>query len=148
MGDNQNNSMALIVLGVLGCLAIIITGKFILENSCDHENHSRPIIINRDKDGHGHGHGQPRPPQPPNPPQPPQVVIPYEPCPEYHNRSEFWLGYNDGWDRRVPRMTCPEYSRGYAIGEHDRIMNRRYYYENYYPPGFHIRLPGIRFDIR
>lgn len=132
MGDNQNNSIALIVLGVLGCLAIIITGKFILENNSKFkENTSRPIIINRSKDTQV----QPQ-------------VIPYEPCPEYHNRSEFWLGYNDGWDGRIPRMTCPEYDRGYFIGEHDRGMNRRYYYENYYPPGFHIRLPGFRFDVR
>lgn len=145
MGDNQNNSIALIVLGVLGCLAIIITGKFILENSRVRENSSRPIIINRGKDTH---QCPPQQPQPHSHSHPQPQVIPYEPCPEYHNRSEFWLGYNDGWDGRVPRMACPEYDRGYSIGEHDRVMNRRYYYENYYPPGFHIRLPGIRFDIR
>lgn len=147
--QNQNNGTALVVLGLLGFLAIIITGKFILDNNrrddhCDHDC-NRQVIIER---GERHGPRVEVSPQIPQRPFPQAHPRPYTPCPEYHSNSEFWLGYNDAWARIPARMSCPEYLRGYDIGAYDRYMNRRDYYDRYYPPGFHIRVPGFRLDVR
>lgn len=147
--ENNNNGTALVVLGLLGFLAIIITGKFILDNNnrkeCGPECHEGRVIINRshhDREGYRPRVIGPRvelntPP-----------ARPYTPCPEYHNKSEFWFGYNDGWAGVSARMRCPEYLRGYEIGLYDRRMNRKDYFNRYYPPGFHIRVPGFHLDIR
>lgn len=146
--ESNNNGTALVVLGLLGFLAIIITGKFILDNNrrdCDH--HDGQVIINRPhRDGY-----RPRVDVSPRvevaPPVRPHIQS-YPPCPEYHNKSEFWMGYNDGYAGIHARLGCPEYVRGYEIGRHDRHSNCRDYFDRYYPPGFHIRVPGFRLDVR
>jgi hypothetical protein len=78
----------------------------------------------------------------------PQAIQPIQIHEEYHNRSEFWLGYNDGWARLPIRLNCPEYLHGHQIGLTDRQLNCRNYYNRYYPPGFHIRVPGLQINIR
>lgn len=135
MSQDQNNGTALVVLGLLGFLAIIITGKFILDNNHKEDHCDKQVIIEKNVEKQepkvddpqilqrSFSHIRPRP---------------YTPCPEYHNNSEFWMGYNDAWARNPARISCPEYLRGYDIGMYDRHINRRdyynrYYYNRYYP---------------
>lgn len=137
MSNENNNNTTLVVLGLLGFLAILVMGKFILDNNnkvCGPECHEREI----------NSHHRPVQPRPHVDVQPRA----YTPCPEYHNKSEFWLGYNDGWNGMPARMRCPEYIRGYDIGLYDRRMNQKDYYNRYYPPGFTIRVPGMNINIR
>jgi len=134
MSNETNNGTTLIVLGLLGFLAIIITGKFILSNNQNNDydrNHfyrDRPPQINVE----------------------PKVEItpPILAYPEHHNKSEFWLGYNDGYAKITARLNCPEYLHGYELGRRDRHLNRRDYFDRHYPPGFRIRVPGFRLDIK
>lgn len=148
--NNNNNGTALVVLGLLGFLAIIITGKFILDNNrreCDTDCHNEGrVIINRQH--RDRNEYRPRVDIQPRVEINTPPVRPYTPCPEFHNKSEFWLGYNDAYSGRPARMTCPEYIRGYDIGICDRRMNRRDYFDHHYPPGFHIRVPGFHLDVR
>lgn len=152
--SNNNNSVSVIVVGLLGFVAIVITGKWLLEkdDECDHHHRDR-IEINT-------------PQQPPAPapqvivtPPAPQVVTPPAPqiiigrpypqtYPQYHNRNEFWQGYSDGWNGMGMRQNCPEYAQGYQIGLHDRNCRRPYYHEEHCQPGFSLRVPGFRLNIR
>lgn len=85
-----------------------------------------------------------------------EIVVPVMPAPqsypyyspEFHSNQHFWAGYNDGWSGLGHRLTTPEYNRGYEIGVYDRRKNNHYYYDHYLPPGFVLRLPGFRLDIR
>lgn len=139
----NNNGIALVVLALLGFLAIIITGKFILDKKNETVMINQPI---------------PQPIQPTPVEMPQQSTIQpdtsnqnnhnHRQCPEsYHKKSEFWMGYNDAWARMPARLDCLEYRKGYEIGRQDRRANYRDYYHRHYPPGFHIRVPGIRLDI-
>jgi hypothetical protein len=153
---SNNNSVAVIVVGLLGFMAIAITGKWILEDK--HEHH---------RDNCQKEQPQPLPaapaPQvivtpPPTPapqvivtPPPTQIIIgrPYpQAYPQYHSRNEFWQGYSDGWGGMRMRQNCPEYIQGYQIGLHDRGCHRPYYHEQHCPPGFSLRVPGFSLNIR
>ena len=138
-----NNSVAVIMVGALGFLAMVIAGKWLLDEPNHHD--CQPAII------------QPQiitqPPivrQPTRPPivvQPP-VVGPYPGSyPHYHNRNEFWQGYSDGWRGMAMRQNCPEYSQGYKIGAYDRRCNRHQYYDQHCPSGFSLRVLGFNLRI-
>jgi len=66
--------------------------------------------------------------------------------PEYHHREDFWLGYQDGRYGYRRKSGCLEYSRGYDIGLADRHRNCTNYYDHHCPPGFSIRIPGLRLN--
>jgi len=157
---SNNNSVAVIVVGLLGFMAIAITGKWILDqnNECNHhrQDHRDRIEINTPA---------PQVVTPPaqqiivTPPAqqiivtPPaqQIIIgrPYpQAYPQYHSRNEFWMGYSDGWNGMGMRQNCPEYIQGYQIGTHDRSCHRPYYHERHCPPGFSLRVPGFSLNIR
>ena len=160
---SNNNSVAVIVVGLLGFVAIAITGKWLLDNKndeCDHhENHRDRIEIIAPREQRP----QPAPQVIVTPPAP-QVIVtppaqqiiigrPYpqaypQAYPQYHNRNEFWMGYSDGWNGMVMRQNCPEYVQGYQIGLHDRSCHRPYYHEQHCPPGFSLRVPGFSLNIR
>lgn len=147
--NNNNNTIGIIVVGLVAFLAIVVTGKWLLDKKHDrhdevvrHEMVAPPVA-------------PPVAPTAPAPNQPiivvppsPQIVYPYH-VPEYHNSNQFWAGYNDGWNNLPSRrFTSPEYYRGYEIGQHDRRTGRHYYYDRYYPPGFNLSLPGFHLNIR
>lgn len=138
--NNNNNTIGIIVVGLIAFIAIVVTGKWLLDRK--HEHHER----------------EPRAemvaPPPATPQQPGVIVVPPAPpaypyyVPEWHRNQHFWAGYNDGWNGFGRRLATPEYMRGYEIGEYDRRTGRHYYYDQYYPPGFSLRLPGFRLNIR
>lgn len=139
--SNNNNTIGIIVVGLIAFLAIVVTGKWLLDRRHDHEHNRIERVEN-----------QPQPPAPATTQPgvivvPPGAAYPYH-YPEWHNNQHFWAGYNDGWNGFGHRLGTPEYLRGYEIGEYDRRMGRHYYYDHYYPPGFSLRLPGFRLNIR
>ena len=129
---NNNNNVAIIVVGLLGFIAIAITGKWLLLDKHDgHPRFEQPVQ------------------QVQVPVRPPAVCKPYPHVyPEYHRSREFWMGYSDGWNGFAMRMNMPAYNQGYAIGVHDRACNHPYYHLQYCPPGFSLRLPGFSLNIR
>jgi hypothetical protein len=146
---NNNNSVAIIVVGLLGFLAIIITGKWLLDKHHDHDR-VQQVQVAPQQPG-------PAPQQPPQqiivtPPAPPANIIigqPYpQTYPQFHSKHEFWQGYSDGWNNIPMRQRCPEYVQGYQIGQHDRRCNRPYYHQQHCPPGFTLRTPGFSLNIR
>jgi len=151
---SNNNSVAIIVVGLLGFVAIVITGKWLLDEN-ERCNQRDRIEINTP---HFRGNFPiERPAQQQPAPQvivtPPvqQIIIgrPYpQVYPQYHNRNEFWQGYSDGWGGMGMRQNCPEYIQGYQIGLHDRNCRRPYYHEQHCPPGFSLRVPGFSLNIR
>lgn len=146
---SSNNSVAIVVVGLLGFLAIIITGKWLLDK---HHNHERVQQV------------QVAPQQPaplPTAPQQPQQIIVQPPAstiiigqpypkayPQMHNDHRFWQGYSDGWNGFPARQNCPEYAQGYVIGQYDRRCNRPIYHQQHCPPGFTLRTPGFQLNIR
>ena len=68
--------------------------------------------------------------------------------PQYHSNRAFWDGYSDGWNGFRYRSEGVAYLQGYEIGRHDRTCNHAYYHERYCPPGFSLRLPGLRINVR
>lgn len=151
----KDNTAAILVIGLLGFLAIIITGKWLLDRR-DNDHRHRPIIVQQQP--------APMPPQPQPkiesppvivlPPQQPVVVLPPtypHHAPTCHGNKDFWLGYRDGY-RGLPVVDyCPEYSQGYRIGHYDRLQGRPYYYDRYWREpgsGFSLRIPGFSLNIR
>lgn len=143
---DNNNSVGVIIVGVLGFIAIVIAGKWLLDN-------------NRCRDGHCHPRQQQMAPQYPQRPNQPyqrprhdqgvNINIQAPPsCPShYHNRNEFWFGYRDGYNGRRPNDNCPEYLHGYRQGAYDRSRNCHDYFDRHCPNGFHLRVPGFKLDI-
>jgi hypothetical protein len=139
--NNSNNTIGIIVVGLIAFLAIVVTGKWLLDRHHDHYHEPRAEMA--------------APPATPATPQQPGVIVvpgapgpyPYY-VPAWHNNQHFWAGYNDGWNAIGRRLATPEYLKGYEIGEHDRRLGRHYYYDHYYPPGFSLRLPGFHLNIR
>lgn len=149
----NNNTIGVIVVGLLGFLAIIVTGKWLLDS---HHEKCRvqaqavvPVAPPPAKTG-----PQPQTPPPAAPPSKNVDVNvningprPY--YPQYHNCDEFWFGYRDGYCGRPPRPgCCPEYMHGYRVGCWDRHRGCHDYFDRHCPPGFSIRTPGFRLDIR
>lgn len=149
---NNNNSVAVIIVGLLGFMAIAITGKWLLDSHDDcerHEHHRDRIEINSQPIIPQQQQQQPTPQVIVTPPAQPIVIGPYpQTFPQYHNRNEFWMGYSDGWHSSGMRQNCPEYIQGYQIGVHDRRCNQPYYHDQYFPPGLTFRLPSFSFNIR
>lgn len=150
---NNNNTIGIIVVGLVAFLAIVVTGKWLLDKQHRHHRHHEPQPIAAVPAAPATP-AAPTPAQP-APTQPPVIVVPgggpypYH-YPQFHNNQEFWRGYNDGWNRLPSAITSPAYLRGYEIGAHDRRLGRHYYYDRFYPPGagFHLRIPGFRLSIR
>lgn len=134
--DMKNNSIGIIVVGLIALLAIVVVGKWLLDN----QRANAPVAV-----------APVYPSQPSQPSQPGVVLPPAYPhhFPQYHHCDEFWHGYRDGWRGLAPAPgCCPEYMQGYRIGKYDRGCGCPYYYDRYCPPGFSIRAPGFRLDIR
>lgn len=148
---SKDNSIALIVVGLIGFLAVIITGKWLLDNNdCEH-NHNRHHMEQRacPPQGRPHRFVEQQPQVIVQPPATQIVGRPYpQTYPQYHNRQEFWMGYSDGWNNFPRRLNCPEYTQGYVVGQHDRRCNRPYYHQQHCPPGFSLRVPGFSLNIR
>jgi len=147
---NSNNSIAVIVVGLLGFLAIIITGKWLLDRK-DHCDHPPVVQVAPQQPQQPPRRQQSQQPQVIVQPPPPQIIIgqPYpHSYPHHHNKHEFWQGYSDGWNGIPMRQHCPEYAQGYQIGQHDRRCNRPRYHEQHCPPGFTLRTPGFSLNIR
>lgn len=146
---NNNNTIGIIVAGLVAFLAIVVTGKWLLDKH-HHQKDCAPAAVAPMSTPPT---AAPTTPAPTQPTQPPVIVVPgggpypYH-YPEYHSNQEFWRGYNDGWNGFRSTLVSPAYLRGYEIGAHDRRLGRHYYYDRYYPPGFHLRVPGFRLDIR
>ena len=144
--NNNNNSLGLIIVGILGFIGIVIVGKWILDkDDCHHhpQNMGRTEIV------------VPQQPQRPFYPRDNGGVnINVQPptCPphmrHYHNKNEFWFGYRDGYAGRHPSDNCPEYMSGYRIGMRDRHAGCHDYFDQHCPPGFSLRVPGFRLDIK
>ena len=143
-----NNSVAVIMVGALGFLAIVIAGKWLLSEPDHHDCHVvQPPIITAQPPVSNHPPIIVRP-QPTRPPARPPIAQPYPGSyPHYHNRNEFWQGYSDGWSGNIARQRCPEYLQGYQIGKYDRQCNRHQYYDQHCPPGFSLRIPGFNLQI-
>lgn len=144
MENNNNNSLGLIIVGVLGFIGIVIVGKWILDkdhHDCYPQRDTTEIVI-------------PHQPQQPQRPYYPRhndgVNINVQPScpPHFHNKNEFWFGYRDGYSGRHPSDNCPEYMSGYRIGMRDRHAGCHDYYDRHCPPGFSLRVPGFRLDIK
>ncbi len=126
----RDNTIGIIVVGLIAFLAIVVTGKWLLDKKSDHRRHEHEAACA------------------PAPVAPGVVVVPGQVYPEYHRNQHFWAGYNDGWNSLPPRLFSREYRRGYEIGSQDRISGRPDYYDRNYPAGFNLRLPGFRLNIR
>lgn len=132
---NNNNSVGLIIAGVVAVLALMIAGKWLM----DKRERTQPTIV--------------RPVSPGVTPvaPPPVIVVPPEypyNYPQYNRSQDFWVGYNDGWNGFNSRFVTPEYVHGYEVGAYDRRLGRHHYYDRYYPSGFQLRLPGFRLNIK
>jgi hypothetical protein len=144
---NSNNTVGIIVVGLVAFLAIVVTGKWLLDSHRHHRRRTEIVDVDPQT--------QQQLPQTvvPQQTQPPVIVLPgggpypYH-YPQYHRNQEFWRGYNDGWNNLSSSLVTPAYLRGYEIGAHDRRLGRHYYYDRYYPPGFSLTLPGFRLNIR
>lgn len=138
---SNNNSTAIIVVGLLGFMILGITGKWLLENNNDHCEHghcnpNQQII-------------QPQVVQPQVMPQPQIVQPPVKHyCPEYHSDNMFWRGYSDGWNRLNCLTEQMSYMKGYEIGAQDRSCDRHGYYDQHCPPGFSMRIPGFSLRVK
>lgn len=142
---SNNNSTAIIVVGLLGFVILGITGKWLLENNKDHCEH-----------GHCNPNQQIIQPQVVQPmvrpvvrPQamPPEHTTKHY-CPEYHSDNMFWRGYSDGWNRLNCLTEQMSYMKGYEIGVQDRSYNRHCYYDEHCPPGFSLRIPGFSLRVK
>lgn len=143
MENNNNNSLGLIIVGVLGFIGIVIVGKWILDDKDCHNGHCEPhrgrteIVIPQ------------QPIQRPLRNDGVNINIQSPACPShFHDKNEFWFGYRDGYAGRPPVDRCPEYIQGYQIGVRDRQIGRHDYFDRNCPPGFSLRVPGFRLDIK
>lgn len=149
MENNNNNSLGVIVVGILGFIGIVIVGKWILDKDDCHDHHFKnrtEIVVPQQPPQQ-----QPQQPQRPFYPRDNGVNINVQPpvCPpHYHNSNEFWFGYRDGYAGRHPCDNCPEYMSGYRIGMRDRHAGCHDYFDRHCPPGFSLRVPGFRLDIK
>lgn len=142
----NNNSIGVIIAGVLGFIGIIIAGKLLLDNDHCQDGHCpprqrmvAPQYPTRPNYPNQH-HQRPR--------HEPDVNINIQAPPShYHNRNEFWYGYRDGYNGRRPTDNCPEYMSGYRIGMRDRHAGCHDYFDRHCPSGFQLRVPGFRLDI-
>jgi len=125
----NNNSVGTIVAGILGFIAIIITGKWLLDDNHCKNNHCTPkqnIIA---------------------PQYPQQSNESIQPPAHFHNKNEFWFGYRDGYNGLPICDNCPEYLSGYQMGVRDRRAGCHDYFDRYCPNGFQLKVPGFRLDI-
>lgn len=124
-----NNSLAILMTGLVGFLALLIGGKWLLDS-----RKPDPVAV--------------QPPQQ----QQRDININVRPYPQvythYHNKNEFWFGYRDGYTGRPACDHCPEYMQGYRVGYHDRCQGRHTYYDQHCPPGFSLKTPNFRLDIK
>lgn len=125
----NNNSVALVIIGVLGFFGVLIFGKVLLDSK---------------KDRH---HCPPPAPQIIQTPAPqPQTLVPVPvpvPIPihqGYHNNNDFWVGYRDGYTGRSALLFSPEYLAGYRAGKQDRGCGRPDYFNNHCPPNFKLQI--------
>ena len=149
MNDNNNSGIAFIaltILGFVGIIAVIFTGKMIFEQTQEKSNreiyiknhieekvYSPPVIQHIEK---------------PIIVQTPPPSAPKEDCSKYHNDNLFWEGYKDGWDRLSPKSHRREYMSGYEMGQNDRRKNCRDYFNNHCPSGLNIRVKGFNLNIK
>jgi hypothetical protein len=136
--SNSTNTVAVIVVGVLGFIAIVICGKWLLER-----HHERCYPQHRVKIQ--------APVNPAPAPAASTIIIQgqtYPTYPQYHSNESFWLGYSDGYCGRPARLGCVEYARGYEIGCRDRVRRNPYYFHRCCPPGFHLRINGFSLNVR
>jgi hypothetical protein len=146
MENNNNNSLGLIIVGVLGFIGIIIVGKWILNDKDCHNGHCEPRYRDRTEFV--------VPQQPMYPQRQPRNddnlnINVQPPCPpHFHNQNEFWFGYRDGYAGRPPVDRCAEYMSGYRIGIRDRHAGCHDYFDRHCPSDFSLRVPGFRLDIK
>lgn len=124
---NNNNNIVALVIAVLGFVALLIFGKWVMD-----QNRQQPLI------------GPTTIQLPQHPPQPlpqPQYWERPQNRPEPHHCAEFWQGYRDGYKGRPP-MTgcCPEYMAGYRRGRYDRGCCHHDYFDRHCPPNFRIHI--------
>jgi hypothetical protein len=166
----NNNSVSVVVVGTLGLIGMMIMGKWMFneQNECNNE-HCQPIqhivapqyqtqpnyIDNpqREKESDININIQ-------NPPshidnsqrrQESETDININiqnPPTHFHNDNKFWFGYRDGYSNKRPFDNCPEYMSGYKIGIRDRHAGCHDYFDRNCPPGFSLRVPGFRLDIK
>jgi hypothetical protein len=147
---NNNNSVAIIVVGLLGFLVIAITGKWLIES--ENKKNENRIEINTPyfKSNLSRDQTQSQIIVTPNPTTNQKIII-GRPYPrvyhQFHRKNEFWQGYSDGWKNLENKNSSPEYNQGHQIGSHDRISNRTYYYEKHFPHGFSVKAPNFRLNI-
>ena len=114
----MKNNGEIIIFGILGLAIVLVIGKWFLDNKQCGPN---------------------------------GCVTPYQQdayYPQYHNNNDFWIGYSDGWSNFLIANRRIEYNQGYQLGNHDRQLNHRYYYERYYPSGgFQLKVPGVQLRI-
>lgn len=134
----NNNSVAIIIAGILGFVGIIIVGKWLLdEHDHNHQEIQQQSIPS-----------QPQTQAQTQEPMTPQPIVVQPVFSQYHNRNDFWQGYSDAWNRLGMRQDSPGYIQGYQIGLRDRRSNRPYYHDHYCPPGFSMRVPGFSLRIK
>lgn len=145
----RDNTVGIIIVGLLGFLAIVVTGKWLLDKKeqCHHE----PVQIIQ---------SAPIPQQkkiapPPVIVTPPTVIVlpPQYPhhAPRCHGNREFWMGYSDGYCARRSCGWTPEYNQGFQIGHYDRQLGKPWYYDRYWNEpnsGFSLKIPGFSLSIR
>lgn len=126
----NNNSLAILIVGVVGFLTILIGGKWLLDSRRSEivQPYVQPQQRQRDININVRPH--------------PQVY------PQYHGKNEFWYGYRDGYNGRPICDGCPEYMQGYRVGQYDRQQGCHTYYDQHCPPGFSLKTPGFRLDIK
>jgi hypothetical protein len=143
---NNNNSVGIIVVGILGFIAIVIAGKWLLDDNHCKNGHCPPSRQMAPQYPNQYPN-RPCPPQRPNHNEGVNINIQAPPA-HFHNKNEFWFGYRDGYNGLPVRDNCPEYLSGYQMGVRDRRAGCHDYFDRHCPSGFQLRVPGFRLDIR